>query len=90
MPPWRGELTSNIGAAWRHGLHMGLNCCVCCLGLIFILLVTGVMSLAGMAVIAAAINIERLSPQPQRVARAIGALAIAAGAVIITRALLAT
>src|SRR5260370_270395 len=41
-----------------------------------ILLVTGVMDLRAMAVVAAAITVERLAPVGERVARAIGAVAV--------------
>ena len=43
--------------AWRHGLHC--NCC--CVGLMAILLVIGVMDPRAMAVVAAAIAVERLA-----------------------------
>jgi predicted metal-binding membrane protein len=72
--------------AWRHGLQLGLHCIRCCAGLMAILLVIGVMDLRAMAVVAAAITVERLAPAGARVARAIGAVAIAAGLFLIARA----
>jgi predicted metal-binding membrane protein len=72
--------------ALRHGLRLGLHCSYCCSGLTAILLVIGVMDLRAMAVVAAAITIERLAPAAQRAARAIGALALAAGLLLILRA----
>jgi predicted metal-binding membrane protein len=45
----------------------------CSVGLVAILLVIGVMDLRAMAVVAAAITVERLAPAGERVARAIGA-----------------
>jgi predicted metal-binding membrane protein len=51
-----------------------------------ILLVSGVMDLRAMAVVAAAITIERLAPAGERVAQAIGAVAVGAGLVLIARA----
>jgi Predicted metal-binding integral membrane protein (DUF2182) len=51
-------------ASWLHCNH-------CCTGLT-ILLVIGVMELREMAVVAAAITVDRLAPAGERVARAIG------------------
>jgi len=52
-----------------------------------ILLVTGVMDLGAMALVAAAITVERLAPSPERAARATGVVIVAAGAVVIARGL---
>jgi predicted metal-binding membrane protein len=85
--PRRGfQLQADIGAAWRHGLQLGLNCCYCCAGLMMILLVIGVMDLRTMAVVTVAITAERLAPAGERVARAIGAVTIGAGLIMIARA----
>lgn len=85
--PGRGRtLPADAGTAWRHGLRLGLHCTQCCAGLIAILLVIGVMDLGAMAVVAAAITAERLAPAGQRVARAIGAVAVGAGLFLIVRA----
>jgi predicted metal-binding membrane protein len=85
--PSRGRaLPADAGTAWRHGLRLGLHCSYCCLGLMAILLVIGVMDLRAMAVVTAAITVERLAPASERVARAIGALAIAAGLFLIAQA----
>ena len=46
----------------------------------------GVMDLRAMAVVTAAITVERLAPAGERVARAIGAVAVGAGAALIARA----
>ena len=51
-----------------------------------VLLVIGVMDLRAMAVVTAAITGERLAPAGERVARAIGALVVAAGLLLIARA----
>jgi predicted metal-binding membrane protein len=50
-----------------------------------ILLVIGVMELRVMAVVAAAITIERLVPAGERIARAIGVVIIGAGLFLIAR-----
>jgi hypothetical protein len=44
------------------------------------------MDLRAMTVVAAAITVERLAPSGQRVARAIGAVAVGAGLFLIARA----
>jgi predicted metal-binding membrane protein len=85
--PGRGRaLPADAGTAWRHGLRLGLYCTQCCIGLMAILLVLGVMDLRAMAVVAAAITVERLAPAGERVARAIGAVVVAAGLFLIARA----
>lgn len=65
--------------AWRHGLHLGLECARCCAGLTALLLVLGVMDLRVMAVVTTAITAERLAPGGVHVARGVGALLAAAG-----------
>jgi predicted metal-binding membrane protein len=72
-------LPVDAGTAWRHGVRLGLHCTHCCVGLMAILLVIGVMDLRAMAVVAAAITVERLGPAGERVARAIGAVVVGAG-----------
>ena len=79
-------LPPDAGAAWRHGLRLGLHCSCCCAGLMAILLVTGVMDLRSMAVVMAAISVERLAPAGERAARAIGAVVVGAGLLLIARA----
>ncbi|MFC5524212.1 DUF2182 domain-containing protein [Rhodanobacter ginsengisoli] len=85
-PGHGGRLRAAAGAAWRHGLRLGLDCICCCAGLTAILLVIGVMDLRAMAGVTAAITLERLAPAGERVARTIGAVAIAAGLLLIVRA----
>jgi predicted metal-binding membrane protein len=85
--PGRGRmLPADAGTAWRHGLRLGLHCSRCCVGLIAILLVLGVMDLRAMAVVGAAITIERLAPAGKRVARATGVVVVGAGLLLIARA----
>jgi predicted metal-binding membrane protein len=79
-------LPADAGTAWRHGLRLGLHCCACCAGPIAILLVVGVMDLRAMAIVAAAITVERLAPAGERVARAVGTVAVVAGLLLIARA----
>ena len=85
--PGRGRtLPADAGTAWRHGLRLGLHCSQCCAGLMAILLVIGVMDLLTMAVVGAAITVERLVPAGERVARATGAVVVGAGLFLIARA----
>ena len=82
-----GSLSPDARSAWRHGLRLGGHCSLCCSGLMTVLLVTGVMSLGVMAMVAAAITVERFAPRPERAARATGVVVIAAGVLVIARAL---
>jgi predicted metal-binding membrane protein len=73
-------------AAWRHGVRLGLHCGHCCANLTAMLLVVGVMDLRAMSVVGAAITVERLDRVGARAARAIGTVFVAAGLVLIARA----
>jgi predicted metal-binding membrane protein len=79
-------LTGDAAAAWRQGLCFGLHCSQSCANLTAILLVIGVMDLQAMAVVTAAITVERLAPSGERVARATGAVGVGAGLFLIARA----
>jgi predicted metal-binding membrane protein len=79
-------LAADAGTAWRHGLRLGLHCSYCCAGLMAILLGLGVMDLRAMAIVAAAITVERLAPAGERVAQAIGVVVVGAGLFLIARA----
>lgn len=78
-------LRGDASTAWRHGLRMGLHCSHCCAGLMAILLVAGVMDVRTMTAIAAAITLERVVPAGERVAKAIGAVTVAAGLFLLFR-----
>lgn len=73
-------------SAWRQGVRFGLRCCQCCAGLTATLLVAGIMDLTAMALVTLAITAERLAPDGQRVARAVGIALIGAGIVLLARA----
>ncbi|CAB3648062.1 hypothetical protein LMG24238_00924 [Paraburkholderia sediminicola] len=79
-------LPADAATAWRHGLQLGLHCSYCCAGLTIVLLVAGVMDLRVMAVVTAAITVERLAPRGDRAARVIGAGIVGAGVLLIARA----
>jgi predicted metal-binding membrane protein len=79
-------LSADTGTAWRHGLRLGLHCICGCAGFTAILLVIGVMDLRVMALVTAAITAERLAPNSERVARAIGIVVVGGGLLLIARA----
>jgi len=80
------SLPADASTAWQHGLRLGLHCAGCCGNLMAILLAVGVMDMGAMAVVAAAITVERLAPVGERAARAVGAVAVGAGLLLIARA----
>jgi predicted metal-binding membrane protein len=85
--PADGAVSPDGRSAWQHGLCLGVHCSLCCPGLMMVLLVNGVMSLRAMGMVAAAITVERFALRPERAARLTGVILIAAGAVVIARAL---
>lgn len=85
-PGRHATLAADARTAWRHGVRLGFHCSFSCAGLTAIVLVVGVMDLRAMAVVTAAITSERLAPGGARVARAIGAVIVAAGLLLITKA----
>jgi predicted metal-binding membrane protein len=85
--PVRGQaLRADPGAALRHGVWLGVHCGRCCANLMVLLLVLGIMNLWVMAVVTAAIAVERLAPTGERVARAMGVVVVATGMLLIARA----
>jgi predicted metal-binding membrane protein len=79
-------LPAGAGTAVREGVRLGLDCVRSCANLTAILLAVGVMDLRAMAVVGAAITVERLAPAGVRVARATGAVAVGVGLCLIARA----
>ena len=76
-------LPRDARAAWGHGIRLGRDCALCCLALIAVMLVTGVMNLATMAFVTVAIAAERLMPHPEWTARTTGVVIIAAAVFMI-------
>jgi predicted metal-binding membrane protein len=85
VPEFRQELNHGARSAWAHGIRLGTDCALCCSGLMAILLVTGVMNLGVMALVTLAITAERVFPEPERAARGVGLVIIAAGVFMIGR-----
>jgi predicted metal-binding membrane protein len=79
-------LPAGGGAALRYGLRLGVRCSIACANLTAVLIALGVMDLHVMAVVTAAITAERLLPAVESIARAIGAIVIAAALFLIERA----
>lgn len=84
--PARGTASTTGAGAWRHGLRLGFHCVAGCANLTAILLVVGVMDLRAMAVVTAAITVERLAPNGERIARVVGAVIVVAGLFLVARA----
>jgi predicted metal-binding membrane protein len=89
MPKGNGSSPARGTVGWRHGVRLGVHCCLSCAGPMAILLAAGVMNPRAMAVATLAITVERLAPDGVRAARALGVLAIAAGLLIAARACVA-
>ncbi|HEX6832234.1 MAG TPA: DUF2182 domain-containing protein [Rudaea sp.] len=87
-PACCGPIAATTRAAWRHGLRLGVHCVHCCFGLTVVLLAIGMMNLVAMALVTAAICVERLAPGGLRLARGIGVVLLAIGAFLIARALM--
>jgi predicted metal-binding membrane protein len=79
-------LQADAVTAWRQGVRLGLHCGLSCANLTAILLVMGIMDLRVMAVVTAAITVERLAPVGKRVAQVIGAVVVVAGLLMIAQA----
>jgi predicted metal-binding membrane protein len=85
MPARGSTLPADAGTAWRQGVRFGLHCGLSCANLTVILLVVGVMDVRAMALVTAAITAERLAPAGKTVARAIGAVVIGAGLLLMAQ-----
>ncbi len=81
-------LQPRAGSALRHGVRLGIECIRCCGALMAVLLVVGFMDVPVMAVVAAAITVERLAPAAESAARAVGVVAVAGGLSLIVSAVL--
>jgi predicted metal-binding membrane protein len=84
--PICGSVSCPAITAWRYGIRLGSDCSLCCIGFMTAMLVYDTMSLPAMFFVTAAITVERLAQNPERVARVIGALIIAVGLLVIARA----
>lgn len=62
-----------IAAAWRHGLRLGGHCTCASAGPMAVLLAAGLMDPQAMAIVTAAITVERLAPARLPIAKVVGA-----------------
>jgi predicted metal-binding membrane protein len=67
--------------AWRMGFKHGLFCLGCCWALMSLLFVAGVMNLAWVAALTAAVVIEKLHPAGVRIGKFLGGILIVSGIV---------
>jgi predicted metal-binding membrane protein len=81
--------TRSVSAAWMRGFRAAYREGCCCANLMAVLLLVGVMDLRAMAVVAAAMVIERHVPAGGRTAHAIGIGIASTGLFMGTRAMLA-
>lgn len=81
-------LPAALASAWRYGLRLGIHCVHCCFGLTVMLLAVGMMDLRAMALVTAAICIERFVPDGLRAARLLGGIFVAAGLLVIAHAMI--
>lgn len=86
-PACVGALPQRARNAWQHGIRLGVRCALCCSGFMIVLLAVGAMKLGAMAILAAAITVERFAARPAIAARLAGVAIIAAGVGAIIRAL---
>ena len=75
------------GGAFRLGLRYGLYCLGCCWILMALLFVGGVMNLLWVAVIAVTVLVEKIVPAGDLIGRIAGVGMIAAGLLLVGRAL---
>jgi predicted metal-binding membrane protein len=66
-----------VAGALRLGLVHGLYCIGCCWGIMLLLFVAGVMNLAWVAVLAAAVLVEKLAPPRWHASKLLGGLMLA-------------
>jgi predicted metal-binding membrane protein len=69
---------ADVSTAWRYGISVGVHCVPCCANLMAILLVVGVMDVGAMALVTAAITVERLTTGALP-ARVVGTVIVCAG-----------
>jgi len=80
-----GAPASNALGAWRNGVRLGVQCALCCSGLMLALLAMGMMNPVAMVAVTLTITAERLAPAPRWVTRVAGLAMVAVGAVTIAR-----
>jgi predicted metal-binding membrane protein len=85
--PTHDPRSVNGHSAWSDGVRLGMHCTMSCLGPMATLLAVGMMDIRAMVVVSAAVTAERIVPNGARAARATGAIALAAGVLVLARAI---
>jgi predicted metal-binding membrane protein len=80
--PGRGQ---DVRSVWWDGVRLGWHCCRCCVALMALLFILGMMNLEVITLVGILIAAERLAPRPVPVVRAIGVVILAVGAAMILR-----
>lgn len=75
--------SQSIRQGWGYGWRLGMDCVVCCLGFMLLLLAIGMSQPPAMILVGVAIAAERLAPRPWMVARCTGGLAVILGIVVV-------
>jgi predicted metal-binding membrane protein len=78
---------TDAAGAIGDGLRLGVVCIRCCANLMAIFFALGLMDFGVMVAVAAAITIERVAPESERIRRLIGIITIGAGLILIAIAL---
>jgi len=73
------EWRPGVSGAWHMGIRHGLYCLGCCWALMILLFVGGVMNLAWVAALGAAVVVEKSHPAGAGIGRILGGILIAAG-----------
>ena len=76
-----GEWRAGVRGAFVMGLRHGWFCLGCCWALMVLLFVGGVMNIAWIAALSIAVAIEKMAPNGDKVALALGVGLIVAGAI---------
>lgn len=84
------ETHGNPWTAMRRGFREGIDCGICCSGLMIVMLVLGAMNPVVMIAVAIVIALEKFASKPQPVVRLTGLLVILTGIGLILRSLLST
>lgn len=70
--------TARLGTGWAQGIGLGWHCIASSAGLMAVLLTIGLMDLPVMALVTAAVTLERLAPDGATAARGVGVAMIGA------------
>jgi predicted metal-binding membrane protein len=84
MPYFLARWSERRADVFRMGLEQGLLCLGCCIALMLLMMIAGVMNVMWMAGLSALVLLEKTLPQPQSLVYGSGAGLIAAGLSLLT------